>query len=82
LYELRSAPGFDLLAQHWAGSLEDWDDLWFNFDLRLVNDPNLGQLVGGTSLWALPLNTEPPLTVYYHINEDDQIITLHTIAEV
>ena len=82
MYELRTTQAFDLLVRHWMGSLEQWDDIWFNFDLRLVNDPHLGQPVPGTSLWALPLNTYPPITVYYHINEDDRVITLHSIAEV
>ena len=82
MYELRSTSGFDLLVKHWVGGIEDWDDLWFNFDLRLVNNPYLGQRVENTYLWALSLNTNPPITVYYHINEDDQVITLHTLAEV
>ena len=62
--------------------MERWDEISRSFDLRLAIHPRLGQLVSGTSLWALPLETNPLLTVYYDINEDDQIITLHSIAEV
>ena len=63
------------------GRLEYWDELWFNFDRWLAKDPYLGQRVPGTLLWALPLNTNPPLTAYYRIVEDDRAVTLHYIAE-
>lgn len=81
MYQLRSTSGFDLIVQHLKGQLESWDDIWFNFDYYLVNHPEWGPLVPGTVLRALPLNTQPLLTVYYHVDHDAETITLHYIAE-
>ena len=81
-YRLRSTDAFDQQVEHWAGSMEAWDEIWLNFDHDLANNPELGQPVPDTYLRALPLETNPPLTVYYHINERDQYITLLHISEV
>lgn len=81
-YELRTTEPFDLQVEEWAGSMERWDEIWFNFDHDLVNNPYEGTLIPSTYLRSLPLETNPPLTVFYHINEQIQIITLLHIAEV
>ena len=80
-YELRTTEPFDLQVEHWAGSMERWDEIWFNFDYDLVSHPYSGPLIPNTYMRALPLETNPPLTVYYHVNEQDKIITLLQIAE-
>lgn len=82
MYELRTTEPFDLQVEQWAASIEQWDAIWFNFDYHLVNLPYLGHQIPGTYLRALPLETNPPLTVYYHVNERDRIITLLHISEV
>ena len=81
-YELRTSDAFDLQAEEWAGSLEHWDEIWFNFDLHLVRNPTWGNAIPNSYLRALPLETMPPLTVYYHVNEQDRVITLLHIVEV
>ncbi len=81
MYELRSTEAFDLVAQHLQGSLESWDDIWFNFDHVLVHHPDWGPAVPGTLLRALPLDTQPLLTVYYHVDYEMRVITLHNVVE-
>ena len=82
MYELRSTEPFDQQVAEWAGNIERWDEIWFNFDYHLVNHPYLGHPIPGTYLLALPLETNPPISVYYHVNEPDKIITLLHIMEV
>ena len=82
MYELRTTDAFDLQVAVWAGCMEQWDDIWFNFDYQLINNASLGHEIPGTYLRALALETNPPLTVYYHINERDRTITLLHIGEV
>ena len=62
--------------------MEQWDEIWFNFDHQLVKRPDPGHPIPGTYVHALPLETSPQITVYYHVNERDQIITLLHIAKV
>ena len=81
MYQLRSTGAFDLIAQLLQGSLESWDDIWFNFDHILVCNPDWGPQVPGTLLRALPLDTQPLLTVYYHVDYAMGIITLHNVVE-
>lgn len=80
MYELFSSDGFDLLIQHWMGRVQYWDEVWFNFDYRLALNPRLGFQVPDTDLWALPLNTRPPLTIFYEIDDDSMRVILHNIA--
>ena len=75
-FALRSTDAFDQQVVQWAGSMEHWDEIWFNFDHELVEHPYIGIPIPNTYLRALALGTNPPLTVYYHINERDQIINL------
>ena len=81
MYELRASHDFGRLAERWAGSMAQWDEIQRNFDLRLVTDPYWGFLIPGTSLYALPLNTSPFLTVYYSIDDVSGTITLESLAE-
>lgn len=81
-FALRSTEAFDQQVVQWAGSMEQWDEIWFNFDHELIYHPYIGTPVPNTYLRALPLETNPSLTVYYHINEPDQIINLVEIREV
>ena len=81
MYQLRTTKGFDLIVQHLEGNMEWWDDIWFNFDHYLVKNPNWGPQVPGTLLRALPLDTTPLLTVYYHVDNDEEVITLHYVAQ-
>jgi len=81
-FSLRTTDAFDIQVAEWAGGMEYWDEVWFNFDHHLVNHPYTGHPIPGTYLRALPLETNPPLTVYYHINERDEIITLLSIDQV
>jgi hypothetical protein len=75
-FALRSTDAFDQRVVQWAGSMEHWDEIWFNFDHELVEHTYIGIPIPNTYLRALALGTNPRLTVYYHINERDQIINL------
>ena len=61
--------------------MEQWDDIWFNFDEPLTLNPHLGQEIPGTPVRVLRLTTDPVLAVFYHVDDDAAIITLEDILE-
>lgn len=81
MFQLRTTGDFDRIAQRLKGSLQAWDDIWFNFDQYLVEHPDWGQLIPGTRMRALPLDTRPLLTVFYDVDYSAKLITLQDVVE-
>ena len=81
MYDIIYDDGFEVLAKHWVGSIERWDEIWFNFDWKLALNPRLGFEVRGSEYWGLPLNTKPTITVFYRIDDAKSQIVVVNIAE-
>ena len=78
-YQLRSTSAFDHKAEAWAGSMQHWDDLARSYDYRLVRNPYTGDQIAGTDIWAFRLEGPSPITLYYHIDEEAHIVTMHDL---
>lgn len=73
-YEFRETRDFLAHVQRILGSVQRWDEIKESIDLDLVRDPYIGHLVPGTYVHAVAIRSNPPLTLYYHINEQTHII--------
>ena len=82
MYELEYSPTFNEKVVQWAGSMSQWDEIWFNFDYQLARNPSCGDTIPGTHLSALGLETDPLITVFYSLDHDRQVIRLEDIAAV
>ncbi|MGH2586102.1 MAG: hypothetical protein ACRDJE_14410 [Dehalococcoidia bacterium] len=63
-------------AAAFAGSSERWDKIKETIDQDLARDPYVGQPVPGTRLYAIQIDTWPPLTIYYTIDDEAREMTL------
>ena len=56
--------------------IERWDEIKETIDLDLARNPRAGMRIPDTQLYAVTVLSEPPLTVYYTIDDQAQILTL------
>ena len=82
MYDLVSADGFDLLAKHWFGSLDQCDTIFNAVGFALRRNPHAGFKVPNTPIMAMPLRTSEPTTVYYVIDEDRKRVVIHSLANL
>jgi hypothetical protein len=76
LYRIVETAEFQERAAAFTGSIERWDDIKATIDLDLARDPHIGKPIPGTRLYAQRIETYPPLTVYYTIDDDARVMTL------
>ena len=72
LYDVVEWPGFEEAAILALGSFGRWEAVKEYLDLFIARDPKVGHLIPGTNLYALSLETNPPCTIFYSI-EDESI---------
>lgn len=56
--------------------LKQWDEIKRTFDLDVARNPYAFPIIPSTQLRAVGLNTVPPRTVYFWIDEDEDAIDL------
>lgn len=57
-------------------SIEIWDEIKWFVEQYLVRDPEAFELIPGTNLRAVPLLTDPPLTLYFQYEPAEECIYL------
>jgi hypothetical protein len=63
-------------------SAKRWDEIKETIDLDLAKNPTIAHKIHGTYLYAIPLSTNPPLTIYYSVDSKKQTVTLLEIHRV
>ena len=59
-----------------TGEIEVWDEIKETIDLDLARNPQAGQRIPETHLYAVTTLSKPSLTVYYTIDDEAETITL------
>lgn len=59
-----------------TGEIEAWDEIKETIDLDLARNPRAGQEIPETELYAVTILSEPSLTVYYTVDDENEILTL------
>ena len=75
-FQILESQEFLGLAEDILGSVERWDEIKWSQDWRLERDPRGGNHLPHYNLWVLRFRTEPPLWVYYTIDEGAHQVTL------
>ena len=57
-------------------TIEAWDEIKETIDLDLARNPRAGQRIPKTQLYAVTVLSDPPLTVYYAIDDESKTIVL------
>ncbi len=57
-------------------TIEVWDEIKETIDLDLARKPRSGRRIPETQLYAVTVLSDPPLTVYYTIDDETETITL------
>ncbi len=68
-YGVKEAEGFTEQAMALFGSVQKWDEVKEFIDHYIERDPKMGLQIPGTRLYALPIEYDPLLTIYYMIDE-------------
>ena len=68
----------EFLAQVEAivGSVRRWDEVKSGLDFALGRDPRIGLEIPGTRLRAMPLVTQPAITVYYTVDDESRLVIM------
>ena len=89
LYDVQEWPGFQEAAERVLGSFGRWEVVKEFIDYYIAREPKIGRPVPDTHLYALSLETNPPTTIFYTVEEtiDEEgnptgTITLRDIQEV
>ena len=75
-FEVVEAQEFLGLAANMLGSVQRWDEIKWSQDWRLERDPRGGNYLPHYDLWVLRFRTEPPLWVYYLLDDAAHRVTL------
>lgn len=75
-YELIEPPEFLGQIMDIVGDIREWDDAKWGGNLALEKDPTAGQYIPDDDSWALMFLTDPPVVVFYKVNEALRQVTL------
>ncbi len=75
-YGVEESEGFLASISNIIGSVRRWDEIKETIDLDLARDPYVGQEIPGTALRAVTILSQPPLTLYYSVDETRRVLTL------
>jgi len=89
-YDVQESEGFEEKAIQVFGSFGRWELVKEFIEVHIAREPTIGHLIPGTRLRALSLETNPPSTIYYSIDnqtltesgEQSGTITLRDVEEV
>jgi hypothetical protein len=70
LYDVEEWPGFEDAAIRVLGSISRWEAVKDYIDQYIAKEPRIGQRISRTNLYALSLETNPPSTIFYSIENE------------
>lgn len=79
LYSIVETDRFQQEVSRITGTVRRWDEIKDSVDWILARYPHAGQQINETGVWAMPLESDPLMTVYYTINYDDRQVTLEAV---
>ena len=82
IYEIVEDDDFLAQVEALTGSVKRWDEIMGASHAELASNPHIGHIVPRTMIPAASLETDPPLTLYYYINEDDFIVVFLEVYKV
>ena len=68
-YDLIETPEFLSQIAAIIGDIERWDDAKWSGNWALERDPTAGQYIPDDDTWALMFRTDPPIVVFYKVDE-------------
>ena len=74
-YDVIETPGFLSQVEAIVGDIEKWDDAKWSGDWALEKNPTAGHYIQNSDSWALPFRTEPPVVVFYKVNQELRQVT-------
>ncbi len=74
-YELIETPEFLSQVEAIVGDIERWDDVKWSGNWALERDPTAGQYIPDDDAWALLFRTDPPIVVFYRVDETLRRVT-------
>lgn len=74
-YEIIETPEFLSQIAAIVGDIARWDDAKWSGNWALERDPTAGQYIADDDAWALLFRTEPPVVVFYRVNETLRQVT-------
>ena len=74
-YELVETPEFLSQIEQIVGDIEAWDAAKWSGNWALERDPTAGQYISDDDAWALMFRTNPPIVVFYKIDEVRREVT-------
>lgn len=75
-YAVIEPPEFLRQIEDIVGGIREWDDAKWGGNLALEKDPTAGQYIPDDDSWALMFLTNPPVVVFYKVNEALRQVTL------
>lgn len=77
LYEIIEDPYFQQQAGEFEESLARWREVNAGVVFALSRDPHIGgHFPGMSGFFGISLSTDPPLTLYYRVDERRHVVTL------
>jgi hypothetical protein len=68
-YEVIEIDDFTAQASKYLGSVRGWDEIKEFIDQYLARNPKVGRKIPNANLYGLSLLTNPPLTIYYSVDD-------------
>jgi plasmid stabilization system protein ParE len=65
-----------------VGDVRVWDEIQQNFDLRLSRIPDFGHLIVDNLYGVIVYGPTGNLVVYYHVNDEEEVIELLEVHRV
>jgi len=81
-YEIIEHPEFLVQASNLTGSIRNWDEIKNTIDNDLAREPHAGELLSGTRLYGVSIASNPPLTLYYTVDDVKGTMTLLALCQV
>ena len=69
-YEVIETPEFLSRVEEIVGDIAGWDEAKWSGNWALERDPTAGQYIADDDAWALLFRTEPPIVVFYRVDEN------------
>lgn len=74
-YGLIETQEFLIQVEDVVGDIKDWDDAKWSGNWALEKNPTAGQYIPDGDSWALILRTDPPVVVFYKIDQTLRLVT-------
>ena len=74
-YDLIETPEFLSQIEQIVGNIERWDEAKWSGNWALERDPTAGQYIADDDAFALMFRTDPPIIVFYVVDELSRQVT-------